>query len=152
MKFEEKVKSMKVHEIVQAMIDGLNNKWVHIDMTTYGDVVDDICYGCAATSAVCQIANIKFQPKDIDDIIARSEFLNSSYEFLEEFESAINSLRRGYVEWFAISLMSMNLINNDERKIIHNCELPLPYLNNENWENKLTEYSKLVEFLKNNNL
>ncbi len=53
----KKIKSMTAKEIIMAMVDGLKNPMTVIDMGTFGEVYeeDGVCYGCAATNAICNI-------------------------------------------------------------------------------------------------
>lgn len=104
MKFEDKVKSMKAYEIIQAMMKSLENPTVKLDLTTYGEVKEknimglfkrEVCYGCAATNTICQISGIKLNVNNISFRSNRSQAINSDYNFLESFEYAIDSLRRG---------------------------------------------------------
>ena len=56
--FKEKVQAMSAKEIIMAMVEGLRNPVTKIHMGTYGKVEGDVCYGCAATNAICKIGKI----------------------------------------------------------------------------------------------
>lgn len=106
MKFEDKVRSMTAKEIILAMVTSLiHPPTINVDMTSFGYVKKtgwwifkkEVCFGCAATNTICEIAGKKFTPSSILDINTRSEFVNSDYAFMRYFEMAIDSLRRGNV-------------------------------------------------------
>lgn len=116
MTFEEKVKSMTAKEIIMAMVDSLTHPpIINIDMSSFGDsrVVDrkflgikigkkKVCFGCAATNTICQISGKKFTTENINTRNLRAEFINTDYEFLNAFETAIDDLRSGYIESYNI--------------------------------------------------
>lgn len=77
-----KIKSIvsKPSEAVQAMIDGLKNRrGLRINMGTYGQSEDEkskICYGCAATCTVQQVAGKKIPASLIDFTHERARALS----------------------------------------------------------------------------
>lgn len=96
--FKEKVRSMTAKEIIMAMVNGLKKEHVKVDMSTYGDFseVSGICYGCAATNAVCEISGVVFTG---EHVLSENHywFLKTDGTFLELFETAIDSLRLGQI-------------------------------------------------------
>ncbi len=96
MNFKEKVQSMTAKEIILAMVEGLRNPTVKVDMNEFGGVNDKgICYGCAATNIICKITGKKFTKNNIENRERRSDFINTDFDFLEAFENAIDFLRMG---------------------------------------------------------
>lgn len=101
MNIKEKIQSMSAKEIIMAMVDGLKNPITEIDMSTYGNVIYGVCYGCAATNTICNLMNITKE-----DFIKANPKHTSKYLFLNEddkkfvgyFESAIDCLRTGYIQ------------------------------------------------------
>jgi len=125
MVFKEKVQSMTAKEIILAMVDGLENPLVRVNMDTYGyKDSQGFCFGCAATNTICKIGGIKdlkqleFDDEDIEPdvpgILKRFNFPEDSvlriwslweipdaHEdslFLRGFETAIDALRQGLIE------------------------------------------------------
>ena len=109
--FEEQVRSMTGKEIMQAMIDGLTNPKIRIDMSSYGDVEFEpsflffkraVCVGCAATNTICNIARTTFNKESITTRTSRSSHIDCSYDFLRDFEFGINNLRNGDVKKYNV--------------------------------------------------
>lgn len=93
---------MSAREIIMAMVNGLKEPAVKVNMMTFGAAEYDqhdklVCYGCAATNAICNITKVTFTPKTIGDIKWRSAILHADVHFLERFESAIDYLRCGSI-------------------------------------------------------
>jgi len=95
--FKDKVQSMTGKEIVMAMVNGLLHGHYTIAMSTFGRTTDGICYGCAATNCITEISGVMFDPYQIDFRQERCNTLDVDYEFLNEFENAIDELRQGYI-------------------------------------------------------
>jgi hypothetical protein len=97
--FEEIVRGMSAKEIILAMVNGLKKKHVQINMLYFGryDFGTKTCFGCAATNTICEITGIKFVDAKIGTINSRASVVNSGFDFLDAFEAAIDSLRRGYI-------------------------------------------------------
>jgi hypothetical protein len=83
--------------VIDAMIQGLQNvpENFEIDMSSYGDSSNGVCYGCAATCTIMQISGNVFTPYEINGIYLRS--LATGYSELDvlDFESIIDDLRQG---------------------------------------------------------
>lgn len=89
-----KDKLPKMSDAIQAMIDGLSAppKNFKVRMKSFGHSIKNICYGCAATSTL-QKAFKPFTPDTIVLDIKRARFIDIDPTELEEFETAIDSLR-----------------------------------------------------------
>jgi len=139
--FIDKVRSMTAKEIVLAMVEGLENPVTEIDMDTFGVVKDEICYGCAATNAICRIAKIS---KEDFLKINPIETMRSAYtersSFIQRFESAINRLRYGDIEGY--NVFAYRIFSEIDEK-----DFSLPVLNNRFTKNELNEYKKFAELL-----
>lgn len=81
-----------------AMVNGLRKKHVNIDMGSFGKIVDDQCFGCAATNAICEISGMTFDAGNIKVRLKRAEAVGTRENFLDYFEMAIDALRLGNVE------------------------------------------------------
>ncbi len=142
--FRQQILSMTAGEIIMAMVKGLEKPQTLIDMGTYGATrVRDqkiVCYGCAATNTVCQISGVKFTPKNIDYTGDRARTIKSSYDFLTNFEWAINELRKGYVEGY-----NEYAARGKFRRIQNPNNLYLPRLHNDYTQDQLNVYKKLAK-------
>ena len=142
--FEEIVRAMSAKDIIMAMVNGLKNPSTKINMCTFGATrVRDqkiVCYGCAATNTVCQISGVKFTPKNIDYTGDRARTIKSSYDFLTNFEWAINELRKGYVEGY-----NEYAARGKFRRIQNPNNLYLPRLHNDYTQDQLNVYKKLAK-------
>ena len=146
MDFKTKVQSMTGKEIVQAMIDGLKKEHVKIRMNTFGEIKGGICFGCAATNAICEISG--FIPKYEEDFYPdgapggiNPDKLMVESTFLNRFESALNALRLGDIDGYNkcaqdISLATLPLSNTI-----------LPPLSTENYKNILVSYQTYADSL-----
>ena len=91
----------KPSKALECMIEGLiKQSWrtdFVIDMRNYGCIKGGICFGCAATCTIQQIANKNFNSSVITSLRSRAKFLNFSPEELNEFEIAMDYARSGYL-------------------------------------------------------
>ena len=111
-----------------------------INMSTFGDIADEVCYGCAATCAIQEITGIEFKSSDIlYTIDNRAEILfgRNYVDYLPDlnkFEDAIDEFRNGDpvdlldlygIEDEDISYISSNwkLRNNNWRKELIKIEI-----------------------------
>jgi hypothetical protein len=91
----------KVSDALQAMIDGLKSqskrKTFKIQMITFGDYdpEDKICFGCAATCTIQQLAHKTFRDRAVESLPGRAGFLDLDKKELAAFESAIDYARKG---------------------------------------------------------
>lgn len=132
--FKETVQAMSGKEIVMAMVNGLLHGYYTINMGTFGNTEDGICFGCAATHCVTEISGVKFDPETIYYRVDRCKVLDIDYAFLDSFENAIDSLRKGYFHDY-----------NDWAKSINISLLPrpvesLPFLYTDSWKDNIQAY------------
>lgn len=164
MNFSDKVKSMTASEIILAMVNGLKNPAVEVEMSTFGSVrtkniflgliSKKVCFGCAATNTICKIAGIKFKPSNVEDVYDRAKALNNkgnfddkskSKEWLEKeaaflgaFEAAIDSLRVGEIYTYNC------YAERQEFAVIKEVDFGLPGLSNNYTEEQLKVYEYLA--------
>lgn len=145
--FEEKVKSMTAAEIIQAMIRGLKAKHVEIDMGSFGKRRGGRCFGCAATNAVCEIAQLPIPVKGIF-IKKNGEYpaeqlatvIGANLDFVEWFEDAIDDLRGGYINRYNSTAERLGIA-----LITEPVSLYLPRLSTNNYLEGLPAYEKLAK-------
>ncbi len=146
--FEETVRAMSAKEIIMAMVEGLRNPKLTVNMSSFGYYDNGICYGCAATNAVCTISEKTFTRENINDITKQAIFLNSDWWFLNQFENAIDFLRKGHINNYNFIA---NFIGFAKIKPIYRgrwfkrIEAELPRLSNDYTEKQLLQYVKLAE-------
>jgi hypothetical protein len=84
---------------LQAMVNGLqaqsNRDDFRIRMSTYGAYGGGICYGCAATCALQELAQVNFDFPAISSLKKRAAACSFSYEETDKFEAAIDNARLG---------------------------------------------------------
>lgn len=92
----------KVYKALEFMLAGIesarNRADFKIDMGTFGNSVrltdnSRMCYGCAATCTIQQIANKEFKGKEIVWCVDRADYLGFNKNELDRFEEAIDSVR-----------------------------------------------------------
>lgn len=158
----------KMWRAVEAMIVGLETQSkredFHVNMTTFGTVAckssfgtfkaeeyhsktNTVCFGCAATCAVQQLTGINFYTHHtVDKIIQRAELVSTSYNDLNDFETAIDDLRESDLLMLSqymgvdIDVISVKLYNQ------------LPVLESNNWRDGLPKYKVLLRYLKWRNI
>lgn len=146
--FQEKVRSMTAKEIIMAMVEGLKNPSVKVNMNTFGDsrkvtlfglTILKVCYGCAATNTICKISGVKLNYESIKNTQNRSKAINSDKIFLEEFEEAIDCLRKGLLYGYnsIAHIYGFAMIKNER-------DIPLPTLLNKNYKKLLYLYEELA--------
>lgn len=105
MNFKEKIRNLTAPEIIRAMVEGLKNPAVKIQMATFGTVANGVCYGCAATATIAHLMGIeKTTPKmwDLEGEFLYSpiadqigwNWIQTGWVELEDLEDAIDYLRR----------------------------------------------------------
>ena len=104
MKTIREILENKPSRAVKAMCDGLEKQDKRegfvIYMATFGIADDEICFGCAATCAIQEIAGKDFTDKEIEHVYERAAFLGFIFADLEFFENTIDELRNGEVKPF----------------------------------------------------
>lgn len=138
-KFEDIVRRMTAKEIIMAMVDGLKNPAVNVDMSTFGsyDIYNKACYGCAATNAICKISNHVLTFSEIDNK-NRAITVNSDYSFLHAFERAIDNLRKGDILRYNNTASIIGIAT------IKNYNFYLPHLYTDNYNQLLDYYEDLA--------
>jgi len=97
----------------QAMVDGLRRHSqrpdFRISMTTFGFSCGEVCFGCAATCATQEAAQVNYDTISINYTGARAVVCGVSESDLWKFEGAINSFRTGFtfslLAYFGLSHM-----------------------------------------------
>ena len=141
MTFEEKVKAMTAKEVIDLMVDSILNPVIKLDLGTYGQVRGRICYGCAATNAVCKISGVVFDETNIKEW-HHAEAVNAPFGFVSHFEDAIDTLRSGGFRYYngianKIGMAQINFEGFRER---------LSYLDNDFTAAELDVYKRLADF------
>lgn len=141
MSFKEKVQQMTASEIIMAMVNGLEKKYVNIDMGSYGHVDrNNVCYGCAATNAICEINGGILPINAIHNEDIRVEYLNIEFLFLVNFELAIDSLRSGDLIYYNANAKKIGMaqINNPNNSSFVG-------LTTSNYQNNLEQFIQLAK-------
>ena len=147
--FKQKVQSMKFSDIMQAMIDGLKKEHVKVNLETFGDAVNGVCYGCAATNIFCEISGKVFTPENISPLDNRHRFISESDlddEFVFMFEDAIDDLRNTCIRYYNSTAIYMGFApapNAFESRLYE-----LPALQNHNWRYELPKYQEVCDEIK----
>ncbi len=148
--FKEKVQSMTAKEIIMTMVESLRNPVTAIQMVTYGHATINVetkkikCYGCAATNFICRVSKIK-PDKWINDRGNRARTLFGEtagwkeYDFLEQFESAINCLRMGDLRNYNYEAKNCGIAT-----ITNKHDLFLPWLEDDYTKKQLAVYVQLA--------
>lgn len=137
--FENKVKSMTAHDIIMSMVYGLRSPRTKIDMSTFGEIKEGTCYGCAATNLILNIMDIN-EDKVVYHILARESMAHGD-DFLGQFENAIDLLRLGQVHYYNSYAMSYGFA-----PITPMPDFRLPPLEDDYTEGQLQAYVKLAEY------
>jgi hypothetical protein len=95
-----RIQTMTAKEVILSMVSGLRKKHTEINMDTYGKIENGVCYGCAATNCIIEIAEGEkdwYFPNDtrltISSFIQPIDLVAASV--IVHFETAINYLRQG---------------------------------------------------------
>lgn len=142
--FEEIVRSLTAKELILTMVRGLEAERFHIDMGSYGHVAWGTCFGCAATSAVLEIAVDRITPKDACSVwTSLSNKLGCSTDYLKSFEKSVDYIRSGTLRSYNASTervyAGLPLIEYPEN-------ITLPALTSYSWKRDLETYRKLAEY------
>lgn len=146
MDFKERVQSMTIKEIVLAMIAGLEREYIKVDMTVYGVIRDGVCFGCAATNAVCEISGVTFSSKSIENIFERAMFLHTEPAFLNYFEIAINKLRLGRLLAYNDLARGIGVALIPE-ELVREYDFIIPKLTTQDYKQNLHHYKEFAELL-----
>lgn len=133
---------MSAHDIIMAMVEGLKNPKTKINMNTYGEIREDVCFGCAATNAILHIMDAN-EDEVKSHVTDRSSRYAHPERMLDAFECAIDSLRCGYV--FLYNYLAPTY------RFAPITPMPgqeLPKLGDDYTDEQLQEYVKLAEYNK----
>jgi hypothetical protein len=103
MKYITELIESKPSKALQAMIDGLRNQSKRNDfrivMTTFGESNDksNLCFGCAATCAVQELAKTNFTQSTIGSVFLRANKLQFDIDEFTCFEFSMDKARIGDV-------------------------------------------------------
>ena len=156
-----KIRSLTPKQVIMAMVDGLKNPKTKISMSTFGYQENGVCYGCAATNALCQLFGIQnpvgWLPSLNDDKVQEpcsrtpgfrisASKLNEITEDIMDFENAVDYLRRGDLDAanFALAVLDIAPIRYNNE-----LEAALPRLTDSYTLEDLEPYIRLAEFQDN---
>lgn len=130
---------------LQHMVDGLlkqsRRKKFRIEMGSFGNYSRGICFGCAATCAIQHITKINFTPdSSILDEDARAMKMKVNNEELNQFESAIDDARFG---WLESLFLFCNLPESQSKRFSNSFSL-----NTDDWKEQIPNIRKTIEELK----
>jgi hypothetical protein len=164
----------KLYRLVEVMIQGLEEfsqkPNFKIDMSTFGEIQNDICYGCAATCALQLIAEKEFSQhtETIKEYMHSGghlgtnhiEISNDSKEVItgfkvrniENFECVVNQLRCGNPN-SAYDYMDISAQDADKiYEYLSESANRLNFLNSKGWQEDIGNYKRFAQFLKENNI
>lgn len=147
----------KPSQVIDAMIHGLqkaaDDPEFRFDMLTFGDVREDICYGCAATCAVQELYGIRFTPEQYLKTAQTGQ--KGTYchiavlgdSDIPEFEYMIDSLRSGHLaDLLRYCLIAPDLTNARWRALCSRWEAV--YLNEDDWQAQVPLMQEICQELK----
>ena len=140
---EEKIQSMTAEEIIMSMVDGLKNPVVKVDMDSFGHKDDTgICYGCAATNAICKLGDLNPNEELPIDIFSTDRKYIESSRLIDIYETAIDDLRQGNLVYYNIRA------RGDFAEIREKPGLELPVITNDNYQDEdvLNAYIELANY------
>lgn len=135
----------KPSQALKAMCDGLEKQSQRrdfkVDMKTFGEVSNGVCFGCAATCTMQELAKVNLVP---NTICHRERALGFDMVDCNTFELVMDSARAG-------SLIALFAYFNIDHKLN-----PLPFkmwqLSTENWQQQLPIIRKGIVKLESENL
>lgn len=142
--FEEIVQNMSAKEIIMTMVSALQNPTTKINMSTYGLVDREECYGCAATNFICKIAKISshdmvYHNTHVFNRPFRTILPDSNLNFIVYFERAIDELRRGDIDSYNAYALDIGIA-----LITNPLSVYVPFLYNDYTDNDLKHYISLA--------
>ena len=129
---------MPAEDIIMSMVNGLINPAIKVDMDSFGYSKHGICFGCAATNAVCHISGKVYNSISIAN--KRAEFLGTDTDFLNDFECAIDFLRSGNLSAYNLLAAAIGV------KTIEDWDIDLPWLGNDYTQEDLQAYINLANY------
>lgn len=144
--FVDKIRSMSAKEIVLSMVDALRNPVVKVDIHSWGEKTNGVCYGCAATNQILKISG--FNPEEVlneweQPLYSRSNFTESDEiialkDVVRYFEMAINELRKGNIKDYNRYAVMCGI-----KELPHSYEKHL-YIGNSYTDNDLCEFENFA--------
>jgi hypothetical protein len=139
---KEKIQN-KPSVALQFMLDGLigqsERSDFEVDMSFYGDSLNGVCYGCAATCAIQELTGINYNSEQISYRATRCKALSVSKDELGVFECAINGARNGSIKFL---FEFCNLNSSDYKPILK------LLMTTSNYKDQLPLVKELIEDLK----
>ena len=137
-----------ISKAIRLMVTGLReipNESFKVAMGTFGvwNESKGICFGCAATCTIQQIASKRFEGKEIDWTYSRAEYLSFDSKELDEFERMINEIRQGYFSVQVTSFYNLNCTVFQELEF----DEELPCLSSNFEEDDLVQYENFATIL-----
>lgn len=149
-KFEEVLQSMTGKGVVLAMIAGLEKEHVKVDMYAFAYEEMGVCFGCAATNAICEITGnteAYIEERRHSNMtpffsFERLKSINGKIETVHSFEVAVDFLRKGLVDQYNLLIDQLGYHN-----LFIETKLYLPELTNESYKEQLESYRELANTL-----
>jgi hypothetical protein len=153
----------KPSEAIEAMLRGLkavHEEGVHkIDMSTFGEVRDGTCFGCAATWALQELVgkpmtaeNFRYGENN-DTWSAHAEYAGVDYHQIVDFECAVDNSRHGHVSallwFFGVSAPDAGEL---QRSCSNRGEWALSDYSDETQEREIPKVAKFAKYLKKRGL
>lgn len=136
----ERIQNQSVADTIEQMTAAARDPVCNFDAETFGRVQNGVCWGGVWTNWIQREFGHVFTVNEIEDEDAQARVLRLSGDFINNSESAIDSLRRGdlHIFNFYAKRCGMQLI---PREFL---DRELPYLGNDFTEAELAEYDKLA--------
>lgn len=138
-------------EYVNFMVKGLEKEWIKVDMNTFAVIKNNVCIGCAATNALCEIQQRVFLKENIENWRHVDFNHEIKYRDFNNLEMSYDYLRRGSIYDCIETLKNIqhilpfkvpvNVLEVDP-------EFILPVLTNNNYKDHLSKYKDYVKWLK----
>lgn len=153
-KINIKKKVKHVWKALEFMRDGLlkqsRRKKFKIFMGTFGQSVNDICYGCAATCTIQEIANKNFVNGEIVNTSSRAEYLHFDKYELSHFEDAIDSARAGFLSNIFSFLEKEDMYHSHKDKLRYTMDDFC--MDGDDWKDEIPSLNKVIAYCKKNKL
>lgn len=145
--------NIKPSEAVFAMVEGLKyyreQENFKIKMSSYGEVKDKVCFGCAATCAVQYLYKHNFTLEEIGSLTNQANALNLDKRELCNLEIAIEDLRSGCPLFFLLNFMGRDAASDVMSTYLYPTP---PSLNDDFTDDQLDHYLHFANWLKDCNL
>ena len=140
----------KPSKAIEGMIRGLENqskrKDFVVSMSTFGDAAtyDGVCFGCAATCTIQELAQQNLIICNISDEKIRAQALGFEQQELSDFELAIDALRCTDAEPLFIFCGKVEPWGDEIFRHLH---VKLEDLSTNMWQERLQPYRDLAAYL-----